>query len=73
MPDLAALESQLNQLILEGQALVAFERFYAEDIVMQENTAPPVLGKARARKLCDAVWNIEKLTDARKLRPLLQA
>ncbi len=33
----------------------------------------PVLGKARARKLCDAVWNIEKLTDARKLRPLLQA
>ena len=33
----------------------------------------PVLGKARARKLCDAVWNIEKLGDARKLRPLLQA
>lgn len=50
MPDLAALESQLNQLILEGQALVAFERFYAEDIVMQENTAPPILGKARNRE-----------------------
>ena len=33
----------------------------------------PVLGKARARKLCDSVWNIEKLGDARKLRPLLQA
>jgi len=33
----------------------------------------PILGKARARKLCDAVWNIEKLGDARKLRPLLQA
>jgi 2-methylcitrate dehydratase PrpD len=33
----------------------------------------PVLGKARARKLCDAVWNVEKLADARKLRPLLQA
>ncbi|MCE9640136.1 MAG: MmgE/PrpD family protein [Betaproteobacteria bacterium] len=33
----------------------------------------PVLGKTRARKLCDAIWNIEKLTDARKLRPLLQA
>jgi len=32
----------------------------------------PVLGKARARKLCDAVWNIEKISDARKLRPLLQ-
>ncbi len=33
----------------------------------------PVLGKDRARKLCDAVWNLEKLADARKLRPLLQA
>ena len=31
----------------------------------------PVLGKARARKLCDAVWNLEKLRDVRKLRPLL--
>ena len=33
----------------------------------------PVLGKARARKLCDAVWSIEKLTDVRSLRPLLRA
>jgi hypothetical protein len=33
----------------------------------------PVLGKTRARKLCDAVWDIEKIKDIRKLRPLLQA
>ena len=33
----------------------------------------PILGKTRARKLCDSVWNIEKLTDIRKLRPLLRA
>jgi hypothetical protein len=33
----------------------------------------PVLGKARARKLCDAIWNIEKVKDVRTLRPLLQA
>jgi 2-methylcitrate dehydratase PrpD len=33
----------------------------------------PVLGRSRARKLCDAIWNIERVTDARKLRPLLQA
>jgi 2-methylcitrate dehydratase PrpD len=32
----------------------------------------PVIGKARARKLCDAVWQLEKLKDVRKLRPLLQ-
>jgi 2-methylcitrate dehydratase PrpD len=31
----------------------------------------PVLGRARARKLCDAVWNLERLADVRKLRPLL--
>ena len=31
----------------------------------------PVIGKARARRLCDTVWNLEKLPDVRKLRPLL--
>lgn len=48
--DLAALEAQLNQLILDGRALEAFERFYGEDIVMQENTDPPIVGKARNRE-----------------------
>jgi len=33
----------------------------------------PILGNARARRLCDAVWAIEKLGDVRKLRPLLRA
>jgi len=33
----------------------------------------PVLGKARARKLCDTVWALDKLNDVRKLRPLLVA
>ena len=33
----------------------------------------PILGKRRARALCDTVWAIEKLGDARALRPLLQA
>ncbi len=32
----------------------------------------PVFGKVRARKLCDAIWNIEKVQDVRTLRPLLQ-
>src|SRR5581483_1600735 len=31
----------------------------------------PVTGKARARRLCDTVWNIERLRDVRLLRPLL--
>jgi len=33
----------------------------------------PILGSARARKLCDAVWAIEALSNMRKLRPLLRA
>jgi 2-methylcitrate dehydratase PrpD len=33
----------------------------------------PILGKARARKLCDAVWTLDRLSSMRKLRPLLQA
>jgi hypothetical protein len=49
MTDVAALENQLNQLILEGRSLEAFEQFYGDDIVMQENTDPPVVGKERNR------------------------
>jgi len=33
----------------------------------------PILGSARARKLCDAVWALEGLSNMRKLRPLLRA
>jgi 2-methylcitrate dehydratase PrpD len=33
----------------------------------------PVLGKARARSLCDAVWALDRLSNMRKLRPLLRA
>jgi 2-methylcitrate dehydratase PrpD len=33
----------------------------------------PILGKARARLLCDAVWAVDKLSNMRKLRLLLRA
>jgi 2-methylcitrate dehydratase PrpD len=33
----------------------------------------PVLGKKRARALCDAAWNLPALKDVRRLRPLLTA
>ena len=32
----------------------------------------PVLGRDRARKLCDAIWNLDRLKDVRSLRPLLK-
>jgi len=33
----------------------------------------PILGKTRARALCDAAWTLDRLTSVRKLRPLLRA
>jgi 2-methylcitrate dehydratase PrpD len=33
----------------------------------------PILGKRRARLLCNTVWDFEKVKDLRALRPLLQA
>ena len=33
----------------------------------------PVLGRSRARKLCDAAWTLDRLSNMRKLRPLLRA
>ena len=33
----------------------------------------PILGSARARKLCDAVWALERVSNMRNLRPLLRA
>lgn len=47
--DLAALDAELNALLLAGRPMDAFERFYAEDIVMQENSDPPIVGKQRNR------------------------
>ena len=32
----------------------------------------PVIGRRRARRLCDAVWSLETVKDIRRLRPLLQ-
>ena len=48
--EIASLERELNQMIAAGQAMEAFERFYADDVVMQENTEPPREGKDACRK-----------------------
>ncbi|MCD6042446.1 MAG: hypothetical protein K0R40_2049, partial [Burkholderiales bacterium] len=32
----------------------------------------PVAGAARARRLCKTLWNLDRVADVRKLRPLLQ-
>lgn len=41
--------SELNNMILQGRVMEAFERFYHDDVVMQENDSPPTVGKAANR------------------------
>jgi ketosteroid isomerase-like protein len=48
--DVATLDNELNQMILRGQILDAFEKFYADDVVMQENLTTPKVGKDVNRK-----------------------
>lgn len=43
--DIAQLDAELNRMILDGQLIEAFERFYAEDIVMQDQGFEPWEGK----------------------------
>jgi ketosteroid isomerase-like protein len=49
--DITALDNELNEKILTGKAMEAFEALYAEDVVMQENSEEPRVGKAANRKL----------------------
>lgn len=63
--DVAAIDHQLNQMILQGQILDAFEKFYAEDVVMQENLTAPKVGKAVNRKAeQDFIGSIEQFHGA---------
>lgn len=47
---IAALNKKLDELIYSGKAMEAFEEFYDEDVIMQENTEPEYKGKAFNRK-----------------------
>ncbi len=47
---LLELDTALNERIMSGDALAAFEDYYSEDVVMQENDAEPTVGKAANRK-----------------------
>ena len=42
---LKELVEDLNSMILKGQILEAFEKYYGDDVVMQENEHPPTVGK----------------------------
>lgn len=48
--NIAKLDHELNEAILSGDILNAFEKFYANSIVMQENDSEPFVGKDVNRK-----------------------
>lgn len=41
---------ELNDMISQGKVMEAFEKFYAEDVVMQENSEEPRIGKDTNRE-----------------------
>ena len=49
MSDIRALEKDLNEMILAGKAMEAFEKYYADDCVMRENNGEPRVGKDACR------------------------
>lgn len=48
---------ELNGMILKGEILDAFEKFYADDVVMQDNDAEPRVGKDACRSYEEAFVN----------------
>lgn len=48
--DLKAAFEDIKPLVLQGKAMEVFEKYYGEDVVMQENETPPTIGKAANRQ-----------------------
>ena len=48
--DLKAAFEDIKTLVLQGKAMEAFETYYGEEVVMQENETPATIGKAANRQ-----------------------
>ena len=49
MTDLKTKITELNDMVLQGRTIEAFEKFYADDVIMQENASTPTVGKVENR------------------------
>lgn len=58
----------LNDLIMQGDALEAFEKFYHEDVVVQHNDEAPVKGKKAIRALKEN--DLKKIIEFKSAKPL---
>ena len=54
----------LNDLVMQGRVMDAFEKYYHEDVVMQHNELPPTVSKEVNRKRKEKF--ISNLTDFRR-------
>ena len=68
MTNLLEKINDLNGMILQGKALEAFDKYYHEDIVMQENNNPPIPGKAANRQREEDFFGA--ITEFRGAQPL---
>jgi len=63
--DVAKHEAELNAMIQKGEIMAAFEKYYVDDIVMQENTEPPCTGKsanrAREQAFVDSIGQVHAI------------
>lgn len=48
--DLKTAFEDIKALVLQGKAMEVFEKYYSEDVVMQENETPATIGKTANRK-----------------------
>lgn len=72
-PTVAVLDAELNQTVLAGRILEAFDRFYADAVVMQENNAPATVGKpANREREIKFVDSIEQFHSAALLNAAVQ-
>lgn len=68
MSNVAELDAKLNEMVLTGKAMDAFEELYADDVVMQENSDPPTAGKdANRKREVDFFSSIEEFHGAKLL------
>ena len=68
MSNLLEKIKDLNNMILQGKALEAFDKYYHEGVIMQENDNPPREGKAVNRQHEEAFFGA--ITEFRGVQPL---
>ncbi|MGV3538947.1 MAG: SnoaL-like domain-containing protein [Rufibacter sp.] len=68
MANLLERISDLNDLVLQGKALEAFDKYYHPDVVMQENENQPTVGKLSNRLREEDFFS--SITEFRSAKPL---